>query len=150
MATYNVTGVGGTTGHPSNGRTPYLVENTIDMSAFDPAAADIIQAIDVPAESLVMSAGLEVLTASSSSVTFDLGITGSTAGHHDPDAFVDAYDATGTGLAPMDATDAAAMLVCKVADTIDILTAGAQDTAGKVRVWAVLCDVSGVSETDTN
>ena len=150
MATWDKTGVGGTTGHPSNGRTPYLVENTIDMSAFDPAAADIIQAIDVPAETLVMSAGLEVLTASSSSVTFDLGITGSTAGHHDPDAFVDAYDATGTRLAPMDATDAAAMLVCKVADTIDILTAGAQDTAGKVRVWAVLCDVSGVSETDTN
>ena len=150
MATHDKTGAGGTTGHPSNGRTPYLVENTIDMSAFDPAAGDIVQAIDVPAESLVMSAGLEVLTASSSSVTFDLGITGSTAGHHDPDAFVDAYDATGTGYAPMDATDAAAMLVCKVADTIDILTAGAQDTAGKVRVWAVLCDVSGVNETDTN
>ena len=150
MATHDKTGAGGTTGHPSNGRTPYLVENTIDMSAFDPAAGDIVQAIDVPAESLVLSAGLEVLTASSSSVTFDLGITGSTAGHHDPDAFVDAYDATGTGYAPMDATDAAAMLVCKVADTIDILTAGAQDTAGKVRVWAVLCDVSGVSETDTN
>ena len=70
MATWDKTGVGGTTGHPSNGRTPYLVENTIDMSAFDPAAADIIQAIDVPAETLVMSAGLEVLTASSSSVTW--------------------------------------------------------------------------------
>ena len=150
MATYDLTAAGGTTGHPANGRTPYLVENTIDMSAFDPAAGDIIQAIDVPAETLVMSAGLEVLTASSSSVTFDLGITGSTAGHEDPDAFVDAYDATGTGYAPMDATDAAAMLVCKVADTIDILTAGAQDTAGKVRVWAVLCDISGVDETDHN
>ena len=150
MATYDLTAAGGTTGHPSNGRTPYLVENTIDMSAFDPAAGDIIQAIDVPAETLVMSAGLEVLTASSSSVTFDLGITGSTAGHEDPDAFVDAYDATGTGYAPMDATDASAMLVCKVADTIDILTAGAQDTAGKVRVWAVLCDISGVDETDHN
>ena len=150
MATYDLTAAGGTTGHPANGRTPYLVENTIDMSAFDPAAGDIIQAIDVPAETLVMAAGLEVLTASSSSVTFDLGITGSTAGHEDPDAFVDAYDATGTGYAPMDATDASAMLVCKVADTIDILTAGAQDTAGKVRVWAVLCDISGVDETDHN
>ena len=131
-------------------RTPYLVENTIDNSLFDPAAADIIQAIDVPAETLVLAAGLEVLTASSSSVTFDLGITGSTVGHHDPDCWVDAYDATGTGHAPMDATDAAAMLVCKVADTIDILTAGAQDTAGKVRVWALLCDISGVYETASN
>jgi hypothetical protein len=50
----------------------------------------------------------------------------------------------------MDATDAAAMLVVKTADTIDILTAGAQDTLGKVRVWAVLCDISGVDETDHN
>ena len=35
-------------------------------------------------------------------------------------------------------------------DTIDILTAGAQDTAGKVRVWAVLCDISGSDETASN
>jgi hypothetical protein len=38
MATYDKTGVGGTTGHPSNGRTPYLVENTIDISAINSAA----------------------------------------------------------------------------------------------------------------
>ena len=150
MATWDKTGVGGTTGHPSNGRTPYLVENTVDFSSFDPAAADIVQMIDVPIESLVMAAGLEVLTASSSSVTMDLGITGTTAGHSDFDAFVDAYDATGTGHAPMDATDSSAMLMCKAAETIDIVTAGAQDTAGKVRVWAVLCDISGVDETDHN
>ena len=154
MATVDKTGATSPTSVPSRKnpgvRTPYLVENTIDNSLFDPAAADIIQAIDVPAETLVLAAGLEVLTASSSSVTFDLGITGSTAGHNDPDCWVDAYDATGTGHAPMDATDAAAMLVCKVADTIDILTAGAQDTAGKVRVWALLCDISGVYETASN
>ena len=35
MATYNVTGAGGTAGHPSNGRTPYLVENTIDVAAIN-------------------------------------------------------------------------------------------------------------------
>ena len=29
MATYDNSS-GGTTGHPSNGRTPYLVENTIE------------------------------------------------------------------------------------------------------------------------
>ena len=149
MATHAKT-TGGTTGHPSTRRKPYWIENTIDNSLFDPAAADIIQCLNVPIESLVLAAGLEVLTASSSSVTFDLGITGSTAGHHDPDAFVDAYDATGAGHAPMDATDAAAMLICKAADTIDILTAGATDTAGKVRVWALLCDISGSDETASN
>jgi len=149
MATHSKV-TGGTAGHPSTRRKPYWVENTVDNSLFDPAAADIIQCLNVPAETLVIAAGLEVLTASSTSVTFDLGITGSTAGHHDPDAFVDAFDATGTGHAPMDATDAAAMLIVKTADTIDILTAGATDTAGKVRVWALLCDISGSDESASN
>jgi hypothetical protein len=149
MATHSKV-TGGTAGHPSTRRKPYWVENTVDNSLFDPAAADIIQCLNVPAETLVIAAGLEVLTASSTSVTFDLGITGSTAGHHDPDAFVDAFDATGTGHAPMDATDAAAMLIVKADDTIDILTAGATDTAGKVRVWALLCDISGSDESASN
>ena len=142
--------IGGTSGHPSTRRKPYWVENTIDNSLFDPANGDIIQAINVPAETLVIAAGLEVLTASSSSVTMDLGITGSTAGHNDPDCWVDGYDATGTGHAPMDATDAAAMLIVKTADTIDILIGGEQDTAGKVRLWALMCDISGSDETASN
>ena len=62
---------GGTSGHPSTRRKPYYVENTIDNSLFDPSSADIIQCLNVPAETVVLSAGLEVLTASSSSVTFD-------------------------------------------------------------------------------
>ena len=154
MATYNVTGVGGTTGHPSNGRTPYMVENTIDVSAVngDSGAAqnDVLKCIDVPAETLIMAAGVEVLTACSSSVVIDIGITGSTAGFSDPDAYVDAYDATGASYAPRDVADAAPMLQCKVADTIDALIAGAASSAGKIRVFAILCDVSGINETDNN
>ena len=154
MATYNVTGVGGTTGHPSNGRTPYMVENTIDVSAVngDSGAAqnDVLKCIDVPAETLIMAAGVEVLTACSSSVVIDIGITGSTAGFSDPDAYVDAYDATGASYAPRDVADAAPMLQCKVADTIDALIAGAASSAGKIRVWAVLCDISGIDESDNN
>mgnify|MGYP001168208448 FL=1 len=154
MATYNVTGVGGTTGHPSNGRTPYLVENTIDISAINgdsgTAQNDVIQCIDVPAETLIMAAGVEVLTACSSSVVIDIGVTGSSAGFSDPDAFVDAYDATGASYAPRDVADAAPMLTIKTADTIDALMAGAASSAGKIRVWAVLCDISGIDETDRN
>ena len=154
MATYNVTGVGGTTGHPSNGRTPYLVENTIDVSAINgdsgTAQNDVIQCIDVPAETLIMAAGVEVLTACSSSVVIDIGVTGSSAGFSNPDAFVDAYDATGAAYAPRDVADAAPMLTIKTADTIDALMAGAASSAGKIRVWAVLCDISGIDETDRN
>jgi len=154
MATYNVTGAGGTTGHPSNGRVPYLVENTIDISAIngDSGAAqnDVLQCIDIPAETVILHAGLEVLTACSSSVVLDLGITGSSAGFSDPDAFVDAYDATGATYAPRDVADAAPVLTTKVADTLDVLVAGAASTAGKIRVFAILCDVSGIEEDDLN
>ena len=52
MATYTVTGVGGTTGHPSNGRTPYMVENTIDIAQLNgdagSATNDVLQAIANP------------------------------------------------------------------------------------------------------
>ena len=145
MATYDRTGAGGTTGHPSNGRTPYLVENTIDVSAVNSSSGtsngDILQALDIPAETLIMEAGIEVITALSSSATMDLGITGG-----DVDRYVDG-DTNATGYATLTAT---ARVVVASADTLDILTAGADSSAGKVRVWAVLCDVSGIDETDHN
>ena len=145
MATYDVTGKGGTTGHPANGRTPYLVENTIDVSAINSSSGtsngDVINALDIPAETLIMEAGIEVITALSSSATMDLGNTGG-----DVDRYVDG-DTNATGYATLTAT---ARVVVASADTLDILTAGADSSAGKVRVWAVLCDVSGVDETDHN
>ena len=145
MATYNKTGVGGTTGHPSNGRTPYLVENTIDISAINSAAGtedgDIIQCLDIAAETLIMQAGVEVITALSGSVTIDLGITGG-----DVDNFVDG-DTNATGYSVLTAT---ANQVIASADTLDALLAGAASSVGKIRVWAVLCDVSGIDETDHN
>ena len=145
MATYDLTAAGGTTGHPSNGRAPYLVENTIDIAAIngDSGAAqnDVLRALDIPAETLIMEAGIEVITALSSSATMDLGITGG-----DVDRYVDG-DTNATGYATLTAT---ARVVVATADTLDILTGGADSSAGKVRVWAVLCDVSGIDETDHN
>ena len=145
MGTVNVTGAGGTTGHPSNGRVPYLVENTIDLSAIrgdtGPDNGDVLQVLDIPAETLIMEAGIEVITALSSSATMDLGITGG-----DVDIYVDG-DTNATGYGTLTAT---ARHVAASADTLDILIGGADSSAGKIRVWAVMCDVSGVNETDTN
>ena len=145
MATYNVTGAGGTAGHPSNGRTPYLVENTIDVSAVngDSGAAqnDVLQAMDIPAETVIMEAGIEVITACSSSVTLDLGITGG-----DVDIYTDG-DTNATGYSTLTAT---ARHVAAAADTLDVLVLRAASSAGKIRVWAIMCDVSGIDESDQN
>ena len=146
MATYDLTGPGGTNrpGRYNPGiRTPYLVENTIDISAVNgdsgTASGDVLQVIDLPAETLVMEAGIEVLTACSSSVTFDLGITGG-----DVDIYADG-DTNATGYSTLTAT---ARHVAASADTLDALQGGAASTVGKIRVWALLCDVAGVDESD--
>ena len=145
MATYDRTGKGGSTGHPANGRTPYLVENTIDISAINSSSGtadgDIVQALDIPAETLIMEAGVEVITALSGSATIDLGVTGA-----DPDRYVDG-DTNATGFSTLTNT---ARMISASADTLDALIAGAASSAGKIRVFAVLCDVSGIDETDNN
>ena len=145
MATYDRTGAGGTAGHPANGRTPYLVENTIDIAAIngDSGAAqnDVLRVLDIPAETLIMEAGIEVITALSSSVTLDLGITGG-----DVDRYVDG-DTNATGFSAPTAT---ARTIVASADTLDVLVLSAASSAGKIRVFAVLCDVSGIDETDRN
>ena len=146
MATYDLTGPGGTNrpGRYNPGiRTPYLVENTIDISAINgdsgTASGDVLQVIDLVAETLVMEAGIEVLTACSGSVTFDLGITGV-----DVDIYTDG-DTNATGYSTLTAT---ARSVAASADTLDVLQGGAASTVGKIRVWAILCDVAGVDESD--
>ena len=88
-----------------------------------------------------MHAGIEVITALSSSVTLDLGITGG-----DVDTFVDG-DTNATGYSVLTTT---ARPVIAGADTLDVLVLSAASSAGKIRIFAVLCDVSGVEETDRN
>ena len=141
---------GGTTGHVASRRKPYYVENTIDFSVDDPAANDIVQFLNIPAETCVMASGLEVLTASASGVTLDLGWT-ATSGNlaTDIDRFVDGHDSTALGIAAV-AAATAGWVTYKAADTIDVKVLGAQDTSGKIRVWAIMCDISGSDESASN
>lgn len=154
MATYDRTGAGGTTGHPSNGRTPYLVENTIDIAAINSSAGtangDIVQALDIPAETLVICAGVEVITALSSSATIDIGWATATSGNDsaDGDRWVN-DDTNATGYSTI-ITATTGTVAFAAADTIDATIAGANSTVGKIRVWAVMCDISGIDETDHN
>jgi hypothetical protein len=141
-------------GSASAGRTanavPYLVDVTIDFAAAATAkgsalaAADVIECINVPANTLILNAGMEVVTVlggESNDTTFDLGVTGV-----DADVFVDGFDAD-AATAGAYAQNAAAFqpIVNATADTIDLLiaTATTAPTSGEVRVWAVLINVDG-------
>ena len=159
MATYDHTTGQGTAGHPSRKRGVYVLEKTVDIAAVCTAggisaltAADIIQAIDVPAEVYIIHVGVEVITAlNGTSPTLDVDFA---AG----DDFVDGFDASSAGYAGAGTNghvDYTAVTTFSnrvtATDTIDILVnAGANDVStGKIRVYAILADISGVDETDS-
>lgn len=151
MATVTTLAGGATAGRTA-GSVPYLVDVEIDLAAAATAkgsalaAADVIEAIDVPANTMILNAGMEVTTAVDGSASadnaWDLGVTGV-----DADAFVDGF-AIDTASAGDYAQNAAAfqpIVIGGTADTIDMLIQAATTApvSGVVRVWAVLMGVDG-------
>lgn len=150
MATIDLS-PGVTTLHNSragNTKVPYLIENTIDWAAALTAkgsalaAADVVEVLDIPAQSLVLAAGMEVITADdATTLTLDLGITAVEA-----DIWADGFDhaAAAAGAYSQFAADFRPLIVGSATDTIDVLVATLTGTltVGETRVWAVIIDVS--------
>jgi hypothetical protein len=141
---------GGATAGRTVGSVPYLVDKSIDFAAAATAkgsalaSADVIEALSVPVNTVILNAGLEVTTVlggESNDTTFDLG-TGV-----DADNFVDGFDAdaAAAGAYAQNAAAFQPLVVGATADTIDITiaTATTAPTSGVVRVWAVLMNVDG-------
>ena len=145
MATYDrtVTG-GGTAGHPSNAAVPYVVTSPVWDTADGGAGADVIQLIDVPADTMIVAGCLEVLEAfGNGQVTMDIGFTGG-----DVDCFLDG-DGCAAGMSPfleaaVGASGSNARMLTS-ADTIDclILDGGSSgESALRFRIHVVMVDVS--------
>ena len=126
---------------------PYVVENTINWASAVTAkgsalaANDVIEALQIPAQSIVLAAGFEVLTAATGSCTVSLGVTGVTAA-----AYVAAFAVTSSATAGTYATPATAgyPIVSASADTLDLLLVTETTTlsAGSIRVFAVIVDAT--------
>ena len=155
MATITTTSGGASAGRTA-GSVPYLVDRSIDFAAAATskgsalAAADVIECISVPVNTLILNAGIEITTVlggESSDTTFDLGITGV-----DADVFVDGFDAdaAAAGAYAQNAAAFQPVVIGATADTIDLLiaTATTAPTSGVARVWAVLMNVDGRPATD--
>ena len=132
MATYNVTGA--VAGIPV-GRKAQVVEVVLDFSTTNLAAADVVNVFEIPANTMVLNAGIQVLTAASTgSPTLDMG-DGAAA-----DTWVTDVDGSTTaqeiGSAPK---------IYTAADNIDIVGVTATFD-GKIRCVATLVDL-GAGET---
>jgi len=143
-------------GSSARGRSPYMVQNTIDLAAAivlkgsDFAANDTMEVLNVPAGTVILSAGIEIITQADGTLTLDMGFTGASPAAID--LYVDGLDcvggAVGTyGVTP--GTEAAQVQVISAADTIDVKFATETDvTLGKLRFWAILMDISDMGSHD--
>ena len=145
MATFDrtITG-GGTVGHPSRMPTPYVITSQVHDTVDGGARGDVVQLVDIPADSMIIAGALEVLEArGNTQITMDIGITGG-----DVDCFVDG-SVLAAGFTPfleaaVGASGANARILTS-ADTIDalILDGGTTgESAARFRVHVCLVDIS--------
>ena len=163
MATFDMTsvdtaGVGASSvAIPTNvGNTVRTIESILDIDAMITAGAtiangDIFQLLEIPSESIVIAAGAEIMKSFTASCTcnIDFGGGDDIIDGAALDAAAGTYLAKGsngeanvvsTGSA---STFAAEALACVgAADTIDVTIAGAAAATGRLRVYAVVVDVS--------
>ena len=137
------------TGNSNRGRMPYQVELIIDLTAqaIDCSAPDTVQCITLPANTHILHAGVQVVE----SATMNTGTNATvTLGAADVDEYVTAFDIDGASdLAYAPSVTPSAETVLATADTLDLVFAGdgATFTAGKLRVYALLMDVSEQGST---
>ena len=135
MATYTVTGA--VAGVPV-GIKPQIIEVVLDFSSTNLTTSDSVEVFEMKANTLVLMAGVEILTATSNSgCVIDLG------DDSDDDLYVSALAATATGHEINVATGTAKLYTA--ADTIDLI-ANTATFDGKVRVFAVIAEL-GTAET---
>jgi len=132
------------------------IEAILDIDAMvaagtSPANGDVFQILEIPAESVVVAAGAEIMKSFTGSCTCDIDFAGGDdiVDGAALDAAAGTYLAKGTngeanvvntGAA---STFAAAALACVgAADTIDVTIAGATPATGRLRVYAIIADVS--------
>ena len=141
MATLTKTGGTGTTGHVAGNAVAktYVQSTVIDGTSTALTNGDVYQAINLPANSIVMSAGIDVITAGTGTGTLALG-----------DGSVTYVAAATQSAGQMTSGDALAELAVTyaAADTLDV-TVGTADVNSKVRVWALIADIDGMGDTES-
>ena len=151
MATITAT-LANTHGSSSRGRQPYYVQQIVDLTAnsINPNG-DVVQCLTVPANTKIIAAGLQVTSSATQNTGTDATAILGTA--VDDNEYVAAFDIDGASdgaYAPC-ATPAGEVVITS-ADTLDLTLAGggASFTAGKIRVYAVLQDVSDIGEMEAD
>jgi len=140
-------------GNTNRGRKPYMIQKTIDLTAqaISCTGGDIVQCLTLPANTRILHAGVQVVLSATQNTGTDATVILGTG--VDDNEWVAAFDIDGAadGAYAPSATPAGDVVLA-TADTLDLTFAGggATFTAGKLRVYAVLMDVSDQGDTSAS
>ena len=127
------------------------IEAYLDIDALVAAGGsfsdgDVFQVLEIPANTLVLNSGAEVMKAFTSSCTLDMDFAGG-------DDIIDGADITSTGFCAAGTNGQTNTVVGSAAstytqfitatDTIDCTIAGAAPATGRLRVYATVIDLAG-------
>ena len=138
------------------GNTVRTIEAILDIDAMIAAGAtiangDIFQLLEIPSESVMVAGGAEIMKSFTASCTCNIDFAGgddiidgaaldAAAGTYLVKGTAGEANVVNTGAASTYA--AAALALVGAADTIDVVIAGAAAATGRLRVYAVIADVS--------
>ena len=138
------------------GNTVRTIEAILDIDAMIAAGAtiangDIFQLLEIPSESVMVAGGAEIMKSFTASCTCNIDFAGgddiidgaaldAAAGTYLVKGTAGEANIVNTGAASTYA--AAALALVGAADTIDVVIAGAAAATGRLRVYAVIADVS--------
>lgn len=110
------------------------------------STGDVFQLLEIPASTLVLVAGAEVVSAFDGTAAVDVDFAGG-------DDIVDGADVTSVGACAAGSNGTATTIIASASkaytdlitttDTIDVLLTSADATTGVLRVWAAIIDISG-------
>ena len=163
MATYDMTSID-TAGVGANvlavptvvGNSVRTIEAILDIDAmvtagYSGADGDIFQLLEIPAESVMLAGGAEIMKSFTASCTCNVDFGGgddiidgaaldAAAGTYLVKGSNGEANIVNTGAASLYAAEALALV--GAADTIDVVIAGAAPATGRLRVYAVIADIS--------
>lgn len=149
MATYTINNVG-TAGHPASAPTLRIVDVVVDFNSTTNVSGDVFACLSLPANTYVITAGVDVLTADSAgnSGTISLGDGA------DVDRYISAAVPGSSTMTIRAQAGAGSMGTTSVgfgiyvsADTIDVVV-GTGALNGKYRVWAMTSDFGGQGDAE--
>jgi hypothetical protein len=163
MATYDMTSID-TAGVGANvlavptvvGNSVRTIEAILDIDAmvtagYSGADGDIFQLLEIPSESVMLAGGAEIMKSFTASCTCNVDFGGgddiidgaaldAAAGTYLVKGSNGEANIVNTGAASLYAAEALALV--GAADTIDVVIAGAAPATGRLRVYAVIADIS--------